>query len=301
MSPHDEREGTIDADLLAGYAEGRLGAEERDAVEARLVHDEDARALLLELRDALPAGGADAAPVAVAPHVRRWPLVAVAAVVILAVGVLWVFGSGEDPEPSRGLGRLLAAADALAAEHPERFGDLRAGIEAEGASVSIPVERGSLVVLLPRGEVLSTRPVLQWSAIAGAERYELRVATEAGEDARTYTATTTRFALPDDGPPLTPGGRYLLEVRAQGVFGATEATGMFRVADLIAREDAEGAVEAIHAAAQGMERDLLLAFYALANERYSRAVELLGRLEAADPDHEGVRRLRARLGPLAEC
>ncbi len=287
----------LDDNLLISYVESRLTDEERDVVEERLVHDAEARTLVRALRSALPATEAASS---VAP--RRLPLapLAIAASVLVAVGVLWVLWGRDEPPPPESFASLLAAADRLAADDGERFGGLRAAITASGPAVRATVDRGGLRVLAPHGESLTARPEIRWVRVAGASRYEIRIATESGEDVRTFSADHSPMAWPADAEPLTDGTRYLLEVRTRGPFGEHTTTSMFRIADATARADHAAARAAIESRTSGDERTLLLAFHAASRERYAVALEGLTELEAHMPDDARVKRLRALLAPMVE-
>lgn len=82
-----------------------------------------------------------------------------------------------------------------------------------GPEVPIDVTSEVLVVMTPRGgEVVSDRPMLQWSPVAGATRYEVTLLKN-GEPLASIETTETTLSYPEAFPSLEPAQTYRLEVK----------------------------------------------------------------------------------------
>ena len=222
MTSNHEASPSVDPDLLAGYVEGRLDDDERAAVEARLVHDEEARALVGELRAAL---GTEA-PVPV-PATPGWVPLAIAACALLAIGALVFAMTREDLGPLDPYARLLATADRLATADPVQFGSLRATIEDASLIGEAEAMRGGLRIFAPQGALLEGRPQLQWAEVPGSKGYEVRVATVTGAEVLTFLSETATASWPDEAEPLAGGQQYLLRSGPKGRLASARARRCF--------------------------------------------------------------------------
>lgn len=289
-----ERAGLLDEDLLVGYIEDRLSAEERDAVEALLAQDAEARAMLDLRGESEDPLQQVPAPATARPAPRRWAFAA-AAVLLLGLGV-WMFGSGdrEEPRSEDPATRLLALADRLGASDPATFATLRARI-ASGAPVDVPaVERGGIAVSMPRGVLVQASPTLRWQAARGATSYALQIAPEDGPPVYEATTRETSHAVAE---ALAPG-RYVCEVEASLPFGTATGTAAFRVADRDERAAFLAAKAAIEETAAPEDLQLVLAYFALDQAFYAEALAALAAQRATHPDDPRLAALEALVAPL---
>jgi hypothetical protein len=283
----------LDADWLAGWAEGRLDAERRALVEGHLASCDACRAAATELFDALserPAGtepeeAADpaAAPVLSLPAARRRRVgaFALAASILLALGAgfLALRGGGGDGVPDAE--RALAdAADELRSGAPQWFAGFEPAGPAERRSAASDARRASLLVLRPAGVVLETRPRLEWADATGASAYEVVLAGPDGAEVWRGRSNGPTLDLPGDAPELVRGTSYVLEVTAvgpAGTAGGPRATRGFRVASAEEAGAWEGAVREAGRRVDPSVRDLVLAHAAA---RRGLLLEALTRTEA---------------------
>lgn len=288
-----EQAGLLDEDLVVGYVEDRLSPEEREAVEARLARDPEARAML-----GLASSVED--PVRQVPAKRSAPrrawgeLAVVAAILLLGIGaILW--SGGEDPTPPApdATERLLAVADRLAEGAPDVFGDLRAAIESPTPIARPSVERGGITILLPRGTVISDQPTLRWKAVPGADSYRVQVSSETGTS---VFETTTRETELEVGEPIEPGA-YVVEVSAESSFGAARGSASFRRATPREQGKYDGAEFAIDIAVAPGDKSLLLAYFALSEGLYVEARRALERHRRDNPKDPRLARIEALLAP----
>lgn len=284
-----EQAGLLDEDLVVGYAEDRLSAEERAAVERLLARDPEARALLGLTEPPPPAASA-------AAEARRtwvWP-VAVAAAVLVALGAALWSPAGPEPLPGDGEERLLVLADRLAAAEPARFGGLRNDIRAAAPIEHGGGDRGGVRIRAPHGLVLDGAPTLRWEAVPGAGPYTLRIAAEDGDPVyETTVAAGTQHALPTG---LAPGA-YVFEVRTQTPFGPASGSSTFRRADDRARAAYEQAIAAIDAVAPPEDRLLLRTYHLATRGWFAAAREALAAHRRRYPEDERAARAARMLGP----
>ena len=280
-----EQAGLLDEDLVVGYAEGRLDEAERDAVEALLARDPEAREML---------GLVPPAAAVVAPPARRRPRMlvwAAAAAVLCALGLTWWNSRTQTDIPPAD--RLLAYAERLAEEDAGTFAGLPARLRSDAPLALPPKERGALRVLMPQGELLDDTVEVRWTAVAGATRYEVEVATEEGGVVDRAATTERRHAV-----SLSPG-RYLARIRTTTPFGQAEGATHFQVADAARRAAHARAVEVIESVAPASERQLLRAWYSLEAGRFENAAQALAAHRAAYPDDPRSARVAALLEPLS--
>ncbi len=166
----------VDAGRIFDAVHGRLSVEERQAVVEELLANPDAAEAWRLARELAPETAAEAAPG------REWSKwLAIAAVVVLAVGAGWRF-LGTSPEP------------------------VYRGSETRAISSSLPPD-----AVLPR-----TQPVLRWMGVEGG-RYRVRVLTpelELLEESQESTAvehTVSAASL----SRVPPGGQIFWQVEAR--------------------------------------------------------------------------------------
>ncbi|MFO0931325.1 MAG: hypothetical protein U1E39_01300 [Planctomycetota bacterium] len=280
---HDVLPGLLDLDagppdpnLVAAYLDGALPEAERRALERRLRVDPEAMLLVRALR-------ADRRRV----KVRR-VFLAVAAVVVAAVGLTTLFTRRDDPSAAAGE-RLVAAAGRLRAEAPDLFegftplsaDELRGGNDAR---------RGGGRVTWPVGVLLDAPTEVRFEAPTGATRVRLAIDGPAGRSV--VEGGNGRVEV----PPLPPGS-YVVRMRALDALGAQEVRAAFvvlasdaarRHLDAFARIDATGGdlaplLRAHYAVRQALYREARAAAQAASSGAPDDARALLAHIERLAP------------------
>jgi hypothetical protein len=292
-----------DANLLVGWAEGRLDDERRRDVEEHLAACDTCREQALVLREEL-------APVAAAPPARlpfplrllRGPL-AIAALALLAIGVgvfvlarrdIAPWGTApQDPET-----RFLAEAAKLRAEEPALLADLAPPSSRDLVGAPDRTQRGGVLLTgLPARFLEPIRPTFTWEAVAGVESWRVRLLDARGSAVWTASATEARLPWPADAAPLAPGASYVLEVKGDAPLGAVEGRRGFEVAS--EREAAHFRA----ARARIQQRSPAFASRLTAHLALARGFTLEARVAAdaalaANPKEPGAQRLRAHVAAL---
>ena len=230
-----------------------------------------------------------------------WPVVAVAAAVLVAFGV-YVSRGGEAPSPDTDA-RLVAAASDLAAQRPEIFADFKPLDAAERAAGASDVRRGGLSPLVPAGATLSTRPDFRWSPVPSAKSYALKVIDAEGATVL-ETSATDPFVLGARLPKDLPrGGEFVWKVTATGARPPAEGTRAFSVVREVAVRSYDAARGAIAALGADVPKDLLLAHFAFRRGFLAEALEAARRHVAAHENdragRETLDRVTSAIGPGA--
>lgn len=298
-----------DADLLAGFAEGRLPAGPTATVEAHASACAPCRKVLVALGTA--PGTAEPAAEGRQP---RW-LLGLAALLLAAVGAGWLLlreGPGHDTAtPASRLEQALAA---LRTQDPAAFAGLRVLVDADGVPAEAqesPEQRGGLRVHAPRGTVLANQALhYTFDLPPGAQHAALRVRDERGSLVLDVPEASSGFEHPSGAPALAPGARYAVEVTARGAVGVGVGRAAFRVADArlearwnaverAIRERAEPSLRSLLRAQAAWQLDLRL----LALDAAREAEAATGASGAPDPAARRTREtieLRFDAGPVRE-
>ena len=254
----------LDEETLAAWAEGGLGAAERDAVEARLATWPEGRAWMTAVRE---AGGIDAppagAPAAGSAPRAPWLPLAAAALLLLAFGTAFWLGAFDAPSP----GTLTETVAKLRTDHADLFRDFNLLTEEQLAGRR-EAERGGLVALRPHHAVLTTRPTLAWTQRDGMEQVEVALYDGQGRVIWKRTATGNTLPYPDVAA-LAPGRPYLWEVSGDAGLGhqtarrhfevaAPERAARFQRAVAVIKDVAVGERAAVVAAHHAIRQGLLL-------------------------------------------
>lgn len=320
-----------DDNRLAGYAEGRLPAAARPALEAHLSRCEACRGLVAAFADgsegAEEVGGmgeedapiahassagpsSDPAPIpslaaARARAVRSWALAAAVALFALGAGFAIRAWLPASPPAVDGFDATLAAAAAdLRAAEPTLLADLRPLTAAERAGAVADTTRSGVRILEPAETVLSPRPPVSWEAVPGATLYVVTFS-----DARTGAAiASSRTQATRLGPwvgkeLLVPGGAYLVEVAASGDLGSQKASRAFQVATADVARDFAAGVAVLERKSRPGQQALLAASLAVRKGLLLEAERILSTAAArgpsdpasATPAHDAVLELRAHV------
>lgn len=294
--------------LLVAWAEARLEDERRERVEAHLAACEPCRELALLQRtetgvgDEVPA--ATRRPATILPF-RRRPLVAallaVAAVVVVGVGVVRLLGRDEPGTPGPARDRLMAAAGEAARAHAELLGGFTPLSADELAGGAPPALRGGLSIVRPADHVLRPPTRLAWTAVPGATTYHVTVLAPDGTVRWTIDTPETSLDWPSDRDALVPGTRGVLEVTCDAVLGRAEGRRAFVVADAAAARAFEDAARRLGERAPDLAA-LLRAHLALRRGFVEEAEAAAEAHLAGAPTDADARRLldhaRRRLGVL---
>jgi hypothetical protein len=265
------RAGCLDANALAGLAEGRLDEAERDQALAHLVVCPDCRDVASELTAHVEA----APPARAARRGWRTGVAAAAAAVLVAFGVHVATRTrgGGDAETRD---RLVAAARDLSKAAPGlRLDPLT---DAELAVRDADLLRGDGDLASPRGKVLDPRPTFAWPVVPGARTYAVTLLDATGRLWREET-TATELRPPD---PLAPGASYVWTLEADDPL-SVRTTAAFEVVPV------EEAAAWARLAAEAERRvpaplaSLLLAHAALRQDLAADALEHAERYARAAP------------------
>ena len=220
-----------DEGTLVALAEDRLPADQAEEVAAHVVRC----GICLDVCAAVRDVARDARPPSVAllgdvgtddaPSRRRWGWApfAIAAALLLAIGVRWVHGpEGAPVSLASAWAAVTADAPDLAAQGPLTAAELL---------VTASPLRGGLVLKGPSGTVLSTSVEFDWEAVPGAAAATVVVADTAGDEVLRRTTDAPPVRLAGAGSALRRGTAYVWTLSVQGPRGRVEAARAFRVAD----------------------------------------------------------------------
>jgi len=245
-----------DAGLLAGFAEDRLVAAERDEIEAHLAACDACRAVVVEL---VPDDAVAAAPAWI-HRPWRFAIPAAAAVLVAAVVVLASLrrSSATDTDEA-----LVASAADLAVARPDLFGGFRPLRHGEDVAAALSQKRGALALFAPAGKVLDSRPAFRWEAVPGVASWRVSLFTADGERLWSEESAQSALAFPTGRAELAPGKRYIWEAAGDGPRGPEGSRRAFDVATVEERRAFDDAAREIDARAPERLRPLLRAQFAL--------------------------------------
>lgn len=288
----------LDAGSVAAFVEGSLPADERAAV---VRHLGDCGACLewvgaLERSGAVEVAAGRPARAIVRP--RFAAAVAAAVVMVAATFLWWTFGPASEATHER----MIAALPGLRAAHAGLFDDFRTLTPEELAGGDVPIERGGIDELSPRGALPDGRPTLSWRAVPGAEKYRVRVRADDGSVLLERETTHTRLAWPADAPPIPDGASCVWRVAVEGAVAQSAGSVAVNVLRDPDRTRYETGLAAIASTAPRGVRSALAAHWAL---RFDLVAEAARILEPAEGDATGVERdtlahVRRRLGVAGE-
>ncbi len=241
----------IDPNLLAAYADGALSEEEHAEVGRRIAADPDALLLVNALQEDRSRA-----------TTRNWSLVALAASVLIAVGV-WSIDWSGNREPLDLDSRLARAVATLSDTDGSAFADFNL-VGAEEMRAQPAVTRGGPQWLGPLGLLLDAPSELRWRNPPGATRVEIQV-----------LATGFRWKRQVEGehhaaPELAPGS-YVVTLRALDALAGQKIRRAFEIVTLERRATLERALATIRAKTADDLEDLVVAHYLLRNRLYADA------------------------------
>ena len=255
----------LDPSLLAGFLGKSLTPWERAQVEFHLARCAECLATVaaLAVDDAEivdePLGRSR---LQIQRRARRWLPALAAAALLLAACVAWMLTTRTPPAPATLRARVNAIAASMRAEAPELVGDLTPLSNEELAAAPTPVERGGLVVHLPRGLELDVRPGFLGAAAPRLEAYEVALYANDGALIWTRHSATRGLAYPEPEPALVRGGSYLVEV-AGNRLGRVVGRSAFRIASGEERRAYDAAITHLDAAGSTSLGALLKAHLAI--------------------------------------
>jgi hypothetical protein len=282
-----------DGGLLAGFAEDRLVAAERVAIESHLAGCDACRAAVVELaRDA--ASGTVARPVPAAPaRIRRpWRFGLAAAAAVLVAATCW-FSLQRRAQPTDTGEALVASAAELAAARPDLFGGFVPLRPGEEIAPALSQKRGALALLAPAGKVLDRRPAFRWEAVPGVTHWRVSLLTADGEPIWTAESAEASLDFPPGPADLAPGRRYIWEAAGDGPLGPEGSRRAFDVASDEERRALDDAGREIDARAPERLRPLLRAHFALRHGCYAAAQSAAEEFVRANPGDSAGRDLLA--------
>lgn len=242
----------IDPNALAAYVAGTLPADEHDDLAARIARDPEAMMLVRAMQE-------DARAVTT----RRWSVAALAASVLVAVG-LWWGGSHEESFDDVDVDvQMLAAAERLVEREPELFGGFFP-LGADALKTEERLTRGGAVWHAPTGKLLGAPELLRWVNAADSSLVRVTLAGPATQWSHEVEGTTVAA------PALAPG-RYVVSLTPLDALGAQTTRAVFEIAGPDARERLVRADEALRAEGGEPLADLLVAQHALWRGYYVHA------------------------------
>lgn len=315
-----------DDNQLAGYAEGRLPAARRPALEAHLARCEVCRGLVAATAegaaaDAVGGGrqlrqelllegiregggtgeGGDAASTATAASAaplpsleaararrsRRWALAAAVALFALGAGLAFRAWNG-DPTPAPFDVAVAASAEDLRALDPTLLAELRPLTPAERAGGVADAARSGVRILEPAGTLLSPQAQVVWEPVPGATLYVVTI-SDAKTGAAIGSMKTKGTLVATAGKALlVPGGAYLVEVVASGDLGTQKASRAFQVATPEVAREFAAAADLLERRAKPRDVAYLTASLAIRRGLLLEAEKVLARAAAQGPTELGT-------------
>jgi hypothetical protein len=233
----------VDPNDLAAYVEGSLPADQHAQLATRIERNPEAMMLVRAMEEDQR-------------HARsvRWRALALAASVLLGLGLWWTQGRSRDAREEALDVRLLAAVINLGEQAPETFEGF-APIPDEELRTSASVTRGGAAWTAPTGILLEAPKTLRWRMPDGSSR--VRVSLRGPGVDWSQEVDGDQVAAPTLGP-----GRYVARLEMLDALGAQTTRAVFEIADAEDRARLARAEDAIRANAEGALADLLLAHYA---------------------------------------
>ena len=259
----------IDPNTLAAYVAGTLPSEEHDELAARISRDPEAMMLVRAMEE-------DARSV----NTRRWSVAALAASVLLAVGLWWGSPADDTLDDVDVDSRLLAAAERLGEREPELFGGFEP-LTADALESEPAVTRGGATWLAPSGTLLQAPTTLRWKNAPDSTL--VRVTLEGAAANWSEEVEGESVAA----PPLAPG-RYVVRLMPLDALGAQTTRAVFEIASADTRERLARADAALRAEVDDALADLLVAQHAVWAGYFGharKAAELAAKREGAVAKH----------------
>ena len=266
-----------DPGLVAGLAEGHLLEFEADDVIEHVGACPACRSLVADLVRGGPAYGFPSAHARRTrrPHTLRWVAALAAAAAIVAAVTVFGWGRARDPHET-----ALASARELAEARPDLF----RGFEPLKSGRSAPPSptRGALALYAPAGTIFDPRPDFRWEAVPGVAPWTVTLKSAEGDALWSEETGRPSLGFPARAA-LTPGMRYIFEVRGTGPLGAEESQRAFDVAGDDERRAFEEAAREIERLVPMRVRPLVLAQFALHRGLYAVAQTEAERYVRATP------------------
>lgn len=311
--PQDDSQGACPtAEVLAGWAEGRLPEATRPSVERHLA----ACALCRAIAVGLGGPGAPAPPTQTpapppagaargAGAARLWLALGIA--VLLGLGLWWWWsrsggaGAPTPHAPPADFDADFAAAARLVAQaRPDLLGGFTPLDRATLETARAEAQRGGIEVVGPRETVLSVRPRFRWLASGRAQVHTLALRGEDGKEVWSRRIEGVGAEFPADAPALARGTAWQWSVRARRATGPVEGSLGFRVASEDEARHYEESLRVVRERAPAAVAGLLAAHVALRAGLLEEAEALLAAAapRAPLPALEQATRayVRARLG-----
>ena len=292
---------------LAAYAEGRLPAAARPALEAHLSRCEVCRGLVTACAEGIVEGGgaggeaalpvaAVARPVEPAPipslaeararRVRTYALAAALGLFALGAGLAYRAWRGESPAAPFDAA-VAAAADDLRGAEPTLLADLSPLTPAERAGGTSDAPRSGVRILEPVGTLLSPLAQVVWEPVPGATLYVVTI-SDAKTGAAIGSMKTKGTLVATAGKALlVPGGAYLVEVAATGDLGSPKASRAFQVASVQVAREFTAAAALLERRAKPRDVAYLTASLAIRKGLLLEAEKVLARAVAQGPRELG--------------
>ena len=204
-------ESPIDDNLIAAYIDGDLDRAEREKVELSMQRDPTLRLHIEAMQ-------------AEAPTTRRalWPLVAVAAAVLVAVGVWQLLPRTAQPLPPLDV-RLATLTATLREGEPALFPDFEI-LGSDELLETAASTRGGLTWVAPRGLLLARPTKLHWSNPPDSSRVEITIKGPDIEWAKVVDGNEV------EAPVLWPG-RFRVTIRSLDSFAGQKLRRSFEIAN----------------------------------------------------------------------
>ena len=263
------RQGEVDPSVLAAYLDGSLPAAERLKFERLLAANPEAQLLLREARQRRPG--------------KPTVLLAVAALVMVAVGVAWWTWGRSPTTPRQGLAARMAQASAqLQGAH----GSLRdfQPLADDELRTAPAVRRGTGAWRGPRGTLLHAPEQLRWTLPAGATRVAVTVDGPTGPWRQVVGGDHIRA------PTFAPG-HYAVSMRPLDSLAGQVVRSSFVVLNERERTRFKEAMQVIRTKLDDDIEDLVVAHFSIRRGAYAAARSALAR--AAQGKAEIQERARA--------
>ena len=271
----------IDPNLMAAYVAGTLPPEQEEELAARIARDPEAMMLARAMQE-------DAR----STRTRRMGFAALAASVLIAVG-LWWGGQGDDAGEDMDVDtRLLAAAERLVERQPALFEDF-APLGDDELQRGDHVTRGGLTWIAPRGVLLEPPTEWRWSGAPAGDSVGLQIT---GPDCEYSKILEGDRAEAEH----CGAGRYVVSLTAQNGLGGQSTRAVFEIADKERAANRARAEALIRAELDGPMADLLVAHHAIRGGFLVYARSLVDKAAAGDGAvAEAAAKLRAHLDVVA--
>lgn len=261
----------LDANLLAGLAEGRLLPAERETAEAHLAVCDACRGLALRMVQARPPANRSS--------LRTWSWQTagwLAAAAILVASVVWAWRDLPTVDA-----QLVAQAERLrqdASDLLDDFAPLDRGERLRPGAGA--VRSGPLRPISPAATILESRPSLRWESPQGSGRVSVSMRSADGSVVFDEAVDGQTLAYPESAASLVSGTSY--EWSITDLRGLSSSERAFRVADEAERDRFMAGLRTIRARATPELAELLCAHFALRRNVLAEAEAAARRALARD-------------------